>query len=628
MSHLDLKTPLRQIGDYQVIKQIGEGALGKVFLVEHRFLKKQYAIKLLPEELASDRGFVQRFEKEVAMLALLDHPHIVKMHNVSFADGQYFLVTDCIVDSLNETTNLTDYLSNNSADLMEDEILNICEQIASALDYAHQKNIADEPLIHRGIKLNNILVGKAKEGINVYLSDFGLSRMIGTGAVLSKTYKMVSDAQILIEKYPQIQPESGKLTKMHLSFMQTYAFLAPEQKIGLDVLDNKVDIYSFGILIYYLIMRQFPEGFFELPSSKRKDLKHHWDLLFYRCLQHDPRLRPASLKAVIDEVKSLTFDAQAKAHIHRWNHLSEIIERVTHQTTSVPARSKEAPKPLIKPQELVRPELDDDPAKMFHVDSTIAKYTPKHVEIKNVDPLHTDMVVIEGETFYRGSTNGGRDEMPRHAVRLSSYAIDIHPVTNEQFVRFLDVMGGEKDANNIDIIRLRESRIKREGGKLHIESGYAKHPVVGVTWYGAIAYAKWIGKRLPTEAEWEISAYGGIDGAQYPTGENIERSQANYFSSDTTAVMSYPPNGYGLYDMAGNVYEWCQDWYAYNYYETSMQEPDDPKGPLQGVYRVLRGGCWKSLKEDLRCSHRHRNNPGIVNRTYGFRCAADVAVDS
>ena len=99
---------------------------------------------------------------------------------------------------------------------------------------------------------------------------------------------------------------------------------------------------------------------------------------------------------------------------------------------------------------------------------------------------------------------------------------------------------------------------------------------------------------------------------------------ANYFSADTTPICSYPPSELGLYDMAGNVYEWCLDWYDYNYYERSVQEPDNPIGPRQGVYRVLRGGCWKSLKEDLRCSRRHRNNPGTVNGTYGFRCAADV----
>ena len=217
------------------------------------------------------------------------------------------------------------------------------------------------------------------------------------------------------------------------------------------------------------------------------------------------------------------------------------------------------------------------------------------------------------------------DERPRHSVKISSFAMDVHPVTNEQFVRFLEVMGGEKDANNHDIIHLRESRIKRYSGKLVIESGYAKHPVNCVTWYGAVAYAKWIGKRLPTEAEWEIASCSGLPDVLYPTGNNIERSQANFFNSDTIAVKSYSPNDLGLFDMAGNVYEWCQDWYDYSYYDVSSQEPLDPQGPVQGVYRVLRGGCWKSLKEDLRCSHRHRNNPGTVNRTYGFRCVADVS---
>ncbi len=134
-----------------------------------------------------------------------------------------------------------------------------------------------------------------------------------------------------------------------------------------------------------------------------------------------------------------------------------------------------------------------------------------------------------------------------------------------------------------------------------------------------------MGKRLPTEAEWEIAAQGGLETAEYPTGKNIDHTQANFFNSDTTAVMSYPPNGYGLYDMVGNVYEWSEDWYAYNYYDTSLHEPENPTGPRQGVYRVLRGGCWKSLKEDMRCAHRHRNNPGTVNGTYGFRCATDVS---
>ena len=251
----------------------------------------------------------------------------------------------------------------------------------------------------------------------------------------------------------------------------------------------------------------------------------------------------------------------------------------------------------------------------------VREFQPEKHDPQGIEPLQTDMVTITGDTYTRGSSHGCRDEMPRHQVRLNSFSIDIHPVTNEQFVLFLDYMGTEKDSHNHDIIRLKDSRIKRSSGRFSIERGYTKHPVVGVSWYGALAYATWIGKRLPTEAEWEAACSGGLESPLYPTGENIEKPQANFFSSDTTPVMSYPPNGYGLYDIAGNVYEWCHDWYEYTYYDYSTQEPDNPKGPIQGVYRVLRGGCWKSLKEDLRCAKRHRNNPGAANGTYGFRCA-------
>ena len=100
----------RTFGDYGVIKQIGQGALGTVYLAEHRFMKKQYVLKVLPEELSSDRSFIQRLEEDVGVLAALDHPNIVKIHNISFAQGQYFLVTDCIVDELGETTNLAQYM--------------------------------------------------------------------------------------------------------------------------------------------------------------------------------------------------------------------------------------------------------------------------------------------------------------------------------------------------------------------------------------------------------------------------------------------------------------------------------------------------------------------------------------
>lgn len=608
----------RLLGDYQIIKKIGQGSLGAVYLAEHRFLKKPFALKMLPEELSSDRTFIQRFEEEISALATLEHPHIVKIHNISFSQGQYFLVTDCIVDDDAETTNLGQYLAHVEQKPDEEQIFALLAQIADALDYAHSKKLGGKPLVHRGMKLSNILLGKGKSGIELYLSDYGLTRIVGTGAVLTRTFKTVGESLGLPgqlfqktgqDRYPSAPLDAQKLTPLHLSFLQNYTFLAPEQKKveQQHLVDVTTDSYAFGILTYYMLTGEFPEGLFPLPSALNSALKWNWDALVAKCLQRDPAKRPEALLPVLQSIK--------------YAHEEPSLSFNPDLATELP---KEALKPIIHVPKIERPSTDMDPASAFQIDSTVKNYTPEPKEEKVIQPLLTDMIVIKGGTFNRGSIDGNRDEMPRHQITLSSFAIDIHPVTNEQFVRFLEVMGGEKDGNHNDIIRLRDSRIKRSGGKLSIESGYAKHPVVGVTWYGAIAYAKWIGKRLPTEAEWEIAARGGIDHALYPTVDDIEKNQANFFSSDTTAVMSYAPNGYGLHDMAGNVYEWCQDWYGYNYYEISIQEPENPQGPLQGVYRVLRGGCWKSLKEDLRCSRRHRNNPGTVNGTYGFRCAADV----
>jgi formylglycine-generating enzyme required for sulfatase activity len=449
--------------------------------------------------------------------------------------------------------NLADHLSSGMG-LSEETVFELAKQLASAIDTAHEKN--QGPL---GIHLKSILINSEGEIV------------LAEGAAATKSKSLIQ-----------------QLHKMGM-LVDTLPFLSPEQREEKGEADGKADTYAFGVVVYYLLTKTYPAGYFDMPSALLPDYKMGWDKLVQACLRQDPARRPALLLPSIEAV--------------------------------IP---KEELKPVLQPQEIVRPEYDPDPSAIFQVEKTVERYQPKPAEIKQVEPLHTEMVIVKAGHYQRGSSQGARDELPRHAIFLDNFAIDIHPVSNEQFVRFLDAMGGEKDANNSDIIRLRESRIKRIGGKLNIESGYSKHPVVGVTWYGAIAYAKWIGKRLPTEAEWEVAASGGTEEWYYPTGNTIERSQANYFSSDTTAVMSYPPNAIGLYDMAGNVYEWCSDWYDYHYYNTSLQEPNNPKGPLQGVYRVMRGGCWKSLKEDLRCSHRHRNNPGTMNGTYGFRCAADV----
>lgn len=619
LGSLDESFPSDGFGDYVLQKSLGRGAFGEVYLAEHRFIKRPFALKILPSKISSDLGFMRRFEAKVADIAALDHPNIVKIHNVSNYEGCYFLVMDPIVDSLGETMNLDRYLSLKGKSLSEAELEGLLGQAAAALDYAH-----DAGVVHGSLKLSNILVVAAESGVKLLLSDFGLNRWIGEGFSFLHLCEEASKALMA-----RVASGNEKAHQMSRHFIRNFSFLAPEQKAFHEFeTDFKVDSYAFGVLAYFLVTGKTPEGCFDLPSRMMAHLQRNWDLLIHRCLQNNPYVRPQKLLQAMHEYlsaprsvpKESSQAGEGESSIDSIFQMSFEFPREVEKS----AIASEALKPVLKPQEITRPEYESDPGAIFQRETLVSHYEPKKMEIQEIEPLFTEMVVIPGGTYLRGSNEGARDEMPRHAVKLSSFALDVHAVTNEQFVRFLLAMGGEKDGNNNDIIRLRDSRIKRSCGKLVIESGYAKHPVVGVTWYGAIAYAKWIGKRLPTEAEWEVAATSARDNFLYPTGSEIEKTHANFFSSDTTPVASYAPNTLGFYDMGGNVYEWCQDWYAYNYYDASLVEPDNPQGPPQGVYRVLRGGCWKSLKDDLRCAHRHRNNPGAVNGTYGFRCATDV----
>lgn len=616
---------MTHFGDYELLRPLGRGALGQTYLAEHRLLQKQYIVKILPEELSSDANFIARFETHIAQLAHLNHPHIAKIYNALFLDKRYAIIIEAILDEDQQPSlNLSQFLQK-FPDLPEETILCFAQQVSSALDYAHSQ---EKPLAHGTLKLSNILVRYTSKGPEAIVTDFGLSHIIGPLAVLSRIYHAMSSFYSLEigcdtngRNYVTGPWDEACAKEVHRSFVEQFPFLAPEQKKQFNWTSQpKADVWAFGVLLYYLLTRKFPEGFFELPSQKISDLKWQWDALICSCLQTEPEMRLGPLQEKMSELVNISALSSCEAHLERLQAEKYIMGTKVSFTTACHA------KPILNPQELIRPSFEPDPGAIFQTEMTVSPYKPKPQAEKAIQPILTDMVIIPSGVYLRGSNQGARDEHPRHSIHMHSFALDVHPVTNEQFARFLEAMGGEKDGQNNDIIRLRESKIKRSGGKLSIESGYAKHPVVGITWYGAIAYAKWIGKRLPTEAEWEIASYGGKEDFLYPTGQDIDRAQANFFSSDTTAMLSYPPNEYGLHDMAGNVYEWCQDWYDYQYYDLSIQEPNHPQGPPQGVYRVLRGGCWKSLKEDLRCAHRHRNNPGTMNGTYGFRCAADVAI--
>lgn len=163
------------------------------------------------------------------------------------------------------------------------------------------------------------------------------------------------------------------------------------------------------------------------------------------------------------------------------------------------------------------------------------------------------------------------------------------------------------------------------------------HPMVNVTWHDSEAYCEWAGGRLPTEAEWEYAARGGKEGLKYPWGNEITHDDANFSGKGgrdnrdyTAPVGSFPPNGYGLYDMAGNVWEWCADWYRAGYYRSLPEdEPSpDPLGPSSSLLesRVLRGGGWDFHSEHLRSSIRFALPIEMGGSLIaGFRCVREVS---
>ena len=245
-----------------------------------------------------------------------------------------------------------------------------------------------------------------------------------------------------------------------------------------------------------------------------------------------------------------------------------------------------------------------------------------------------EMVLIPAGEFRMGSDLDNEDEKRINAVYLDSYYVDRYEVTNQEYTAFLNAVGRIHDADGYVIIDLESPycRIKQVDGKYQVQQGFEHHPVLTVSWFGAEAYARWRGKRLPTEAEWEKAARGRIEGKEYPWGNTASHAHANYEGTEdidiwlfTAPVGSFVPNGYGLYDMSGNAGEWCADWYG-NHAHTPDRFRTPEKSELKPS-RVVRGGNWATDAPFLRCAFRTSSAPGLTHETIGFRCAKNVSTE-
>jgi sulfatase modifying factor 1 len=263
-----------------------------------------------------------------------------------------------------------------------------------------------------------------------------------------------------------------------------------------------------------------------------------------------------------------------------------------------------------------------------------------------------------------GDRNPGDGEVPLHRVALGAFEIDATTVTNDDFARFVDDTGYRTEAETFGFsavfhlavqappsdvmgsaagtpwwLGVRGADWAHPGGSDSTLDGLADHPVVHVSWNDAQAYCAWAGRRLPTEAEWEYAARGGLEAAKYPWGdEDVDAGEwrANIWQGDfpgvntqedgyltTAPVRAFDRNGYGLWQPVGNIWEWCADWFSPRTYTGAPEA--DPRGPERGGARVLRGGsylCHISYCNRYRNSARSQNTPDSSMGNAGFRTVA------
>lgn len=543
--------------NYEVIQKLGEGGMGVVYKAVHNLSGQEVAIKMLPPELSQDENIRTRFINEARLLAQLDHPNIVTLYNFLEEDLRFYLIMQFV-----KGKTLEDHIRERGK-LSLKETINIFSQICDALGYAHQLGV-----VHRDIKPANIMI--SPDG-RVKVMDFGIAKLTG-GTRLTATGIAVG----------------------------TVWYMSPEQIRGAE-LDARSDLYSLGITLYEALTGTVPFN----AESDYEVRKGHVEREPPSPLNFDNSL-PHSVETVLLKVL-------AKNPADRYQSAAEFRKAIESINETPPVISSNYASHS-------QPTTEAFPEKRGGIGIVIfilimillagvgtAYYFLFHKKVLSppVSVSASEQVYIPAGEFLMGSEKGKDDERPQRKVLLSAYYIDKYEVTNLQYQRCV------------------EARVCGEPQRFLVNRSPSA-PVVGVSYNDAKTFCEWVKKRLPTEAEWEKAASQKGRVSEYPWGdERPDCQRANFIECDLKIkeVGSYisGASGYGVMDMAGNVAEWVSDWYDKNAYLT--MNTTNPKGPLTGTFRVIRGGSFKSSALDLRKGNRMYALPSERLMTVGFRCA-------
>jgi len=544
------------INKYKILSELGEGGMSNVYLAEHVMLKRKYAVKMLADHLLRTPGFKERFFKEGLAQAQLQHDNIVQVIDYIEEDGKTFLLMDYIEGEC------LDQLINRKGKLSESECIQIMSDILEALNFAHENGV-----IHRDIKPSNIIIsnsGKAK------LMDFGIAIMMG----------------------------DKRMTATGTNIGTSW-YMSPEHVIRPKEIDHRSDVYSMGIVLYEMLTGDVPfdgETDYEIKDSHvRKEVIPPIDInnsislemnhIVLKALAKNPDERFDGCMDFLDYIEEFRGERLEKSSINK------ILDR-----TDINKETKKT-------------EIEKRPAlKATEIESN-SNYSKKYSK-SFTNSLGMKFVLIPAGSFMMGSPENEKDrlysEKQHHVTLTKDYYIQTTAITQGQWK---SVMGSK----NI------WKALMGFGPPINL----GDNRPVELTWYDVQRFIEKLNQkenttiyRLPTEAEWEYAARAGTT-TRFFWGNEADSTRANYghvIMGTTKAVMSYPPNAWGLYDMHGNVWEWCQDYYVVY----SGRSEIDPSGPRSGGLRVLRGGDCYSDAGACRSASRANSKPG-------FRCGVRLA---
>jgi serine/threonine-protein kinase len=691
-------------GHYRIERLLGRGGFGFVYEARDTLLNEKVAIKELIPALVGDEAMLKRFLAEAKATMRLRHKRIVGTHNVFSEGGNYYIAMEYMPGgSLEERLREHGPLPMSEAVRIAAEV---CEGLACAheegvvhcdlkphnilFDATGQAKVADFGIAHvSGEMLTRSWMTPAGfvAGTLPYMSpeqadgvrDDPRVDVYAVGAVLYRTLTGCPYLEFDQRETPgatadnvyRIRREPPQPPSTHTPRLPAWLDAAVLKALAKRPEERYANVEALRAALLRQQMpaaalpstRQVPERRTPTPTptsarqtppgpsrssaaaARQKSALPTW---FW------PAVGGAAVLAVVLIVAIATLIGGGEGPRERPTEEVAVVHtvRAPEPTEVAVAVEPEATRPVVVDIPVVAPEPTEAAART----DTPEPPTADAARTRSKDGM--EMVYVPAGEFTMGSTDADIDailaecsdcerdwftrEQPQHTVTLDAFWIDETEVTNAQYARFLNALGGHKGkCQGQDCIRTKsennDSHIRYQGGQYVAESGYEDHPMIEVSWYGAQAYCEWAGARLPTEAEWEKAARG-TEGRIYPWGNTFDSSKVNLCDRNcefdwrdsnaddgyarTAPVGNYSAGAspYGALDMAGNVWEWVADWYAEDYYANSPKS--NPKGPNSGPSKVLRGGSWVNVWYYVRAAGRGTvSYPDLTYSDIGFRCA-------